>query len=272
MGEAAKGYAGILDSDPADEALAKLGTAVRADVGTERVPGIVDALAWTIGLRLPEDEEHDPRAILRDAWRRFLTDLGHHGLAVLVVEDVHWASEPLLELLEHVTDDLSDTAVLTICTARPEFLEARGSWGGGLRDSTSIRLSPLPDDESVRLVGALLGAEGLPRDLIDRIVARAEGNPFHVEEILQMLIDREAIARENGVWSVRAEVGAVDLPDSVHGVIAARVDLLDPTARDAIRRCSAMGRVFWPEAVGVDDGLIATLAYRGLVTEHAGRV
>ena len=269
LGEAAKGYAGILDSDSAHDALAKLEATVAADVPAERVRAIVEALGWTIALGLPDDEDRDLGAVLRDAWSRFLTELGRGGLTVLVVEDVHWASEPLLELLEHVTDSLVATAVLTVCTARPEFFDSRATWGGGLRDSTSIRLSPLPEDESLQLVDALLGAEGLPRELTERIVTRAEGNPFHVEEILQMLIDREAIAREDGRWTVRAEVADVDLPDSVHGVIAARVDLLDPTSRDALRRCSPMGRVFWPAAVGVSDEPIAALERRGLVTEHS---
>jgi hypothetical protein len=130
-------------------------------------------------------------------------------------------------------------------------------------------LSPLSEDESLRLVGALLDSDGLPPGLTERIVARAEGNPFHVEEILQMLIDRGALARENGRWSVRSTLDSVDLPDSVHGVIAARIDLLEPSSRDGLRRCSAVGRVFWPEAVDVDDDVIAALARRGLVTEHA---
>ena len=117
---------------------------------------------------------------------------------MLVVEDVHWASEPLVELLEHLVDTLADTAVLIVCTSRPELFETRRSWGGGLHDATSIRLSALPDDESVELVEALLGSDGVPRELVRRVVARAEGNPFHVEEILQMLIDRGAIAREKG--------------------------------------------------------------------------
>jgi len=269
LGEAAKGYAGILDSDPAHDALAKLEAAVAADVPAERAPAVVEALGWTIAIGLPDDEDRDLGAVLRDAWSRFLTDLGRGGLTVLVVEDVHWASEPLLELLEHVTDNLVDTAVLTVCTARPEFFDSRARWGGGLRDSTSIRLSPLPEDESLLLVDALLGADGLPRGLRERIVTRAEGNPFYVEEILQMLIDRKAIARHDGRWTVRADVGDVDLPDSVHGVIAARVDLLDPASRDALRRCSPMGRVFWPAAVGVADEPIAALARRGLVSEHS---
>jgi len=130
-------------------------------------------------------------------------------------------------------------------------------------------LSSLPEDESLRLVDALLGADGLPRELRERIVSRAEGNPFHVEEILQMLIDREAIAREDGGWSVRGRIDEVDLPDSIHGVIAARVDLLDAATREALRRCSVMGRVFWPQAVGVDEAVISALGRRALVTEHA---
>jgi class 3 adenylate cyclase len=268
LGEAAKSRAGILDTDPADSALRKLEAAVREHVPPEHVAAVVDALGWTIGLRLPDDDERDIGALLRECWRRYLCGLGGERLTVLVVEDVHWASEPLLELLEKLTDSLADTAVLTICTARPEFFDTR-TWGGGVRDAASIRLSPLLEDESTELVESLVGQGGLPRDLTGRIVARAEGNPFYVEEILQMLIDREVIVRENGGWSVRADGDRVDLPDSIHGVIAARVDLLDRTSREALRRCSVMGRVFWPQAVGVDDAVIAALGRRALVTEHA---
>ena len=269
LGEAAKSHAGILDNDSADVALLKLQSEIGQHVRPEHVAGIVDAIGWTIGLALPANDERDVGALLRESWRRYLCGLGGEQLTVLVVEDVHWASEPLLELLEQLTDSLSDAAVLTICTARPEFFDTRGAWGGGVRDAASIRLSPLPDTESTQLVEALVGVGGLPGELTRRIVARAEGNPFYVEEILQMLIDREAIARENGGWSVRARVDDVELPDSIHGVIAARVDLLDAGSREALRRCSVMGRVFWPQAVGVDDSLIASLSHRALVSEHA---
>ena len=269
LGEAAKGHAGILDSDSAEAALRKLESAVDEHVRPEHVATVVDALGWTIGLALPGDDERDVGSLLRESWRRYLCGLGGERLTVLVVEDVHWASEPLLELLELLTDALTDTAVLTICTARPEFFDTRDSWGGGVRDSASIRLSPLPAAESEQLVEALVGAGELPPELTRRIVARAEGNPFYVEEILQMLIDREAIARENGGWSVRGRVDEVDLPDSIHGVIAARVDLLDGASREALRRCSVMGRVFWPRAVGVDEAVIAALGPRALVSEHA---
>jgi class 3 adenylate cyclase/tetratricopeptide (TPR) repeat protein len=269
LGEAAKGHAGILDTDSGEAALGKLESAVGEHVRPEHVSGVVDAIGWTIGLALPSDDERDIGALLRESWRRFLCGLGGERLTVLVVEDVHWASEPLLELLERLTDALADAAVLTICTARPEFFDTRDAWGGGVRDAASIRLSPLPASESQQLVEALVGVGELPAELTRRIVMRAEGNPFYVEEILQMLIDREAIARENGGWSVRGRVDEVDLPDSIHGVIAARVDLLDASSREALRRCSVMGRVFWPRAVGVDEALISALGPRALVSEHA---
>ncbi len=269
LGEAAKGYAGILESDPIDAALLKLASAVERHVPKPHVDQVVEAIGWTIGLTLPEIEGSDARGLLREAWRRFLYGLGREQLAVLVVEDVHWASEPLLQLLEYLTDALADTSVLTICTARPEFLDTRESWGGGVRDSTSIRLAQLPEDESAELVQALVGGDGLSVELTDRIVARAEGNPFYVEEILQMLIDRNAIVRANGGWSIQSDLARDELPDSVHGVIAARIDLLDGGARDALRRCSVMGRAFWPHAVGVDDDVIAALRRRSLVTERS---
>jgi class 3 adenylate cyclase/tetratricopeptide (TPR) repeat protein len=269
LGEAAKGFAGIHENDPADDALRKLAGAIGEHVRADQVGGVVEAVAWTIGLTLPEDDDRDVRSALGEGWRRLLCGLGGERLTVLVVEDVHWASEPLVRLLEELADTLTDAAVLTVCTARPEFLDVRPTWSGGVSDSTSIRLSPLPDDEAARLVDALVGPSGLPPDLMRRIVTRAEGNPFFVEEILQMLIDRDAIARENGGWTVRAGADAVELPDSIHGVIAARVDLLDAESRAALRRCSVMGRVFWPRAVGIDEELMSALERRALVSENA---
>ncbi|HKP10158.1 MAG TPA: adenylate/guanylate cyclase domain-containing protein, partial [Gaiella sp.] len=129
LGEAAKGHAGILDTDPAEAALRKLESAVADHVQPEHVSAVVDAIGWTIGLALPADDERDIGALLRESWRRYLCGLGGERLTVLVVEDVHWASEPLLELMEKLTDNLSDAAVLTICTARPEFFDTHGAWG-----------------------------------------------------------------------------------------------------------------------------------------------
>ncbi len=93
----------------------------------------------------------------------------------------------------------------------------------------------------------------MPEEVRDRVLAHAEGNPFFVEEMLNMLIDQGVLERRNGGWASTERLTDVAIPDSVHGVIAARIDLLDAPARDALRRCSVIGRSFWPAAVGVDE-------------------
>src|SRR5581483_4298483 len=100
------------------------------------------------------------------------------------------------------------------------------------------------------------------------VLERADGNPFYVEEMLEMLIERGALVRRNGGWDVRDEVAELPLPDSVHGVIAARIDLLDAEPREALRRCSVVGRVFWPAAAGASDEAVLSLTSGGLVSEQ----
>ena len=101
------------------------------------------------------------------------------------------------------------------------------------------------------------------------ILEPADGNPFFVEEMLSMLVEQGALERTNGSWKATRELETLDVPDSIHGVIAARIDLLQASEREALRRCSVMGRVFWPTAVGVDDELIAGLGRRAIVSEQA---
>ncbi len=271
LAEVAKAHAGILESDASDVALSKLRRAIDMTVPSSEVARVVEPLAWTIGLQLPggTPDPRDVAASLRDAWIRYLVALGRERLTVLAIEDLHWASEPLLDLLEQLVKALDDSAVLTVCTARAEFAESRPSWGAGLQNATSLRLGPLTPPESEALAAALLGAGGLPEETKQHVLSRADGNPFYVEEILQMLIERGSLARVDGGWAIRAAVKDLAIPDSVHGVIAARLDLLDGPSREALRRCSVMGRVFWPAGVGVEDGVMDALAPRGLVSESA---
>lgn len=268
LAEAAKAHAGILETDPAGVALEKLRGAVAATV-SEDADHVVEALAWTIGLDLPAasaGEEVTQR--LHDAWRRYVTALGREQATILAIEDIHWASGPLLDLLEHLADALADTAVLLICTARPEVLEARPTWGAAKQNATALTLAPLNGERSAELVSSLLGRGSTPESVRERVLASAEGNPFFVEEMLQMLIERGALIQNDGGWQATDVLADVPLPDSVHGVIAARLDLLDADARDALRRCSVIGRVFWPAAAGVSEGAIALLGRRGLVSEQ----
>ena len=203
------------------------------------------------------------RERLYGAWTRYVAALGRDRPTVLAIEDIHWASEPLLDLLDHLADSLADTSVLIVCPARPELLESRPGWGAGKQNAIALNLSPLTLANARRLVAALLDADRVFEDAREQILERADGNPFYLEEILRMLIEEGAIEQRDGAWIATDRLLEVPIPDSVHGVIAARVDLLDAPARDALRRCSVMGRTFWPAAVHVEEELVEALAQAG---------
>ncbi len=272
LAEVAKGEAGILDTDPASVAMEKLRRAVDDVLPGEHAAPVAEALAATIGLAGPNGVPSDERGRLHDAWTRYVAALGRERLTIVVIEDIHWASRPLLDLLDHLADALEDTAVLLVCPSRPELLEARKTWGAGKPNAASLSVGPLPPREADELVGALLAGPGVPDGVRRLVLERADGNPFFVEEIVRMLVDSGALERRDGGWHATGELGNVPVPDAVYGVIAARLDLLDPDARDALRRCSVMGRVFWPSAVDVEDATIAALVRKGLVSERRGSV
>jgi predicted ATPase len=254
-------------------ALEKLRGSVGNTVPPEHVARVVEAVAWTMGLSLPGRSSGiglgaEVRQMLHDAWTQYLAALGRTGLVVLVVEDIHWASEPLLDLLAHLVDRLEDTAVLVVCPSRPELLDTRPSWGTGRLNASSLTLAPLGSSDARSLLRALLDSETIPDQVASRILEPAEGNPFFVEEMLAMLVEQGAIEEQNGVWAATERLAITSMPDSIHGVIAARLDLLEAREREALRRCSVMGRVFWPSAVGVDDDIVASLGRRAIASEQ----
>jgi class 3 adenylate cyclase/tetratricopeptide (TPR) repeat protein len=272
LAEAAKGHAEILDNDAVEVALEKLRAAVELVV-EEKAPEVFDAIAWTIGFAgndspLSSTDTQTVGALLADGWQRYIGALGRRGLTVVVIEDIHWASASLLELVEHLVDQTADACVLLVCTARPEFLTEHPSWGAGKQNASALSLTPLSAEESEQLVSTLLGEAQVPEDVRRPLLSSAEGNPFFLEEMLQMLIDEGALERQNGGWAATRRLAELRVPDSVHGVIAARLDLLERDAREALRRCSVVGRVFWPAAVGVEESLVAELTGTGIVSAH----
>ena len=277
LAEAAKTHAGILDTDPAEIALAKLRAAIESVVPEDQAERVFEAAAWTIGFSLPGGsaagvDPHEVARRLQDGWIRYVAALGREQLTVVVVEDVHWASSALLDLVEQLAEKLADTQVLLVCTARLELLETRPSWGAGKQNATALSLTPLSQADAAHLVSSLLGDAELPEEVRERVLASAEGNPFYLEEMLNMLIEQGALERQNGGWVSTDRLADVSIPDSIHGVIAARIDLLEAASRDALRRCSVVGRSFWPAAVDVDERVVASLVKSGLVSDSAGSV
>jgi DNA-binding SARP family transcriptional activator len=195
-----------------------------------------DILGLTLGLDIAGDlDPRDARDRLYETWIDLLGLLAADRPLVLVVEDVHWAHEDLLELLARIEHEVR-ARLLVVVTARPE---AR-------IEGESIGLEPLTAEESRLLLRSLTG--GLQPALEQLVLPRAEGNPFFIEELVSSLIDRGALVRE-GRRLVMREAAAPELPDSIHAVVAARIDLLDEPERAALQAAAVIGRTFWEEPV-----------------------
>src|SRR5262249_27923881 len=132
-----------------------------------------------------------------------------------------------------------------IATSRPEILDVRPAWGGGKRNVTLLGLEPLTDGQTAEMVSELLASD-LPGRMREALVERAGGNPFFVEELVGTLIDHGVLARWNGGWKAEELPLGFEIPDSVQGVLAARIDLLPPSEKAALQAASVIGRVFWP--------------------------
>jgi class 3 adenylate cyclase len=257
IAEILKSLAGVRDSDPPDATLQRLrtfGSALLTDEVATDATRATAALAYTVGVEDPEHpfsrvEPREVRAKIHAAWRSLFSALARERPVVAVVEDIHWADPALLDLLEELADRVIGPVVF-VCPARPELTESRPTWGGGRRNRSSIALEPLDAAESERLIRALLAVDDLPEGVRGRILERAEGNPFFLEEIVRHLIDDGRIVHEDGRWRATRAIADVDIPDTVQGVLAARIDLLDPADKRTLQRAAVVGRVFWPGPVG----------------------
>jgi class 3 adenylate cyclase/tetratricopeptide (TPR) repeat protein len=250
LGEMVKGQAGVLLSDDAATALDKLGRAVRdliADPSeAEWVEGHLRPL-----LALEASGPGARRDEAFAAWRRLFEALAEWGPLVLVFEDLHWADEGLLDFIEHLADWATGMPLVLLCTARPGLHERRPGWGGRPNAAT-VSLPPLSEEETGRLVGLLLKQPLAPTELQHALLARSEGNPLYAEEFVRMLVDHGFLYRDGGGWQLRA--GDVPVPESVQGIIAARLDALPPEEKQVLRDAAVVGRRFWPGAASAVGG------------------
>src|SRR5260221_8781173 len=175
---------GLGDASTPDVIRPALGAWLR-DAGDQEADRTAELLAATVGAG--ESESAD-RIALFAAWRRFVELAAEKSPLVLVIEDLHWSSDSLLDLVESMLQPRADLPILMIALARPELLDRRPSWGGGRRNAVTISLDPLPSQAVVELVADLL-PDATP-EIVDAVVDRAEGNPFYAGEIVRSLIDR----------------------------------------------------------------------------------
>jgi class 3 adenylate cyclase/tetratricopeptide (TPR) repeat protein len=255
LGEMVKAQAGILDSDSAHEAEGKLHATV-ADLIHDPaeaawVEGHVRALA---GLEAVTGRGGDRHSEAAAAWRRFLEALADRHPLVLVFEDLHWADDALLDFIDHLADWSSDVPMLVVCTARPELLDRRGGWGGGKRNALTVALSPLADSDIARLIGTLLEQALLPAETQVMLLSTAAGNPLYAEEYVRMLIDRGHLQHDSGRWRL-AMATDLPVPESVQGLIAARLDDLPADQKRLLQDAAVLGKVVWLGALASMSGI-----------------
>jgi class 3 adenylate cyclase len=241
LGEIVKAEAGILESDTPEEAERKLGSAVRRLVPEASEARWLEAeLGALVGLTA--DGRQAGAEAATAAWRRFFEEVAERGPAVLVFEDLHWADDGLLDFLDDLVDWLRGVPLLVVGTARPELLERRQGWGGGKANATTISLQPLADDDTARLISELLEQ---PLQLADEqraLLERAGGNPLFAEQYVRMLTERGTTG---------------ELPESVQGVIAARLDALPRAEKELLQEAAVQGKVFWHAGVAAASGVPA---------------
>ena len=204
-----------------------------------------EILGLTFGLDAPADlHPLVARRRLEAAWVRLLEGLSAEQAVVLLLDDLHWAEDPFLDLLERVLDEMSGR-LLMLGTARPELLERHPHWRERPVGATRLRLDPLSGEETEQIVDELLGAQ-LPGSLRKLVTSWAEGNPFFLEEFLAMLVDQGVLERSDGGWSARNLPPGFPIPDSVQSLLASRIDLLSQTEKGTLQAAAVIGRNFWP--------------------------
>ena len=245
LAEIVKAQAGILESDSPAEAESKLRAAVEeVAVDASEADWMATRLRSLVGLAAPDDDSV-PQSESFSAWRRFLEGLADRRPLVLVFEDLQWADEGLLEFIDQLVDWARSAPMLVLCTARPELLESRPGWGGGKANASTISLPPLEDDETARLLSALLERAVLPAETQSALLARAAGNPLYAEQYARMLVEK-------------GDGEELTLPETVQGIIAARLDGLSDPEKALLQDGAVVGKVFWLGSVlaigGVDRG------------------
>jgi class 3 adenylate cyclase/tetratricopeptide (TPR) repeat protein len=244
--------AGIFEAEPVADARGKLARLAGSLFPEPDVAEETRYLSLLLGLGL--DEPPDEPVHLLFAMRRLIEHVSEREPLLLVFEDLHWADDALLDLIDYLVAHVRDHRVVFLALARPEFLERRPTWGAGMIGHTTLPLDALTPDETAQVVGALLPAPDARA--VERVVATAGGNPLFIEELVAALED---------------DPDADDLPATVRAAIAARIDALTPLARTALLNASVIGATFWRGVVeglgGIEDidEALDALEARGLV-------
>jgi class 3 adenylate cyclase len=257
LGEIVKAQAGVLEQDTPSDVQAKFHRAVEAVLAGSGDEAWVEArLLALVGLAGETELGGDRRGEAFAAWRRFLEALAEQRPLVLVFEDLHWADESLLDFVDELVDWVTDIPLLVVGTARPELLERRPGWGGGKLNATTLALRPLSDEQTALLIGQLLDKPLIAAESQRALLERAGGNPLYAEQFADLFLER-------------GSTDELPLPETLQGIIAARLDGLPEGEKGLLQDAAVVGKVFWASALQRDPadvvGALHMLERKGFV-------
>jgi class 3 adenylate cyclase len=252
LGEMVRGRAQLLETDDPATTREKVAASVARFLpegpDRERVERALQALLGVGDAPGGGAEE------LFGAWRLYFERMAEQSLVTLVFEDLHWADPGTLDFIDHVLEWSRNVPILIVTLARPELLDHRPDWGAGRRNFLALHLEPLDAGPMRELLKGLV--PDLSEPAVRSIIARAEGIPLYAVETIRMLAaDGRLRQRETGGFESVGELGELAVPDTLHALIAARLDGLDPAERSLIQDAAVLGQSFTPAGLAAVSGL-----------------
>src|SRR3984957_18300937 len=251
LGEMVRMRAGILEVEDAASSLEKLHACLSDFVEDEEErQWILPHLEHLLGLAEAPSSNRDE---IFSAWRMLFERIAERGTTVLVFEDLQWADAGLIDFVESILEWSKGCSLLIVPLARPELMDRRPSWGAGLRNFISLHLEPLSATSMSELLNGFV--RGLPPDVTSRVLERAEGVPLYAVETIRMLVDRGVITEVGDAYSVQTELGALEIPETLHALIASRLDSLASGQRALLQDAGIVGSTFSIESLRVVSDL-----------------
>lgn len=240
LAEIVKAQAGIVEQDAPADVSEKLRLAAADALPPADASWVESHLLALVGLAEEAELGGNRRDEAFSAWRRFLEGLAEQRPLVLVFEDLHWADEALLDFVDELVDWITDVPLLVVATARPELLERRPDWGGGKLNATTLALAPLTEEQTAQLLGSVLGSPVLSAETQRALLERAGGNPLYAEQFAELYVERGSSEQ-------------LPMPETLQGIIAARLDGLASNEKALLLDAAVVGKVFWTAALGREE-------------------
>jgi class 3 adenylate cyclase/tetratricopeptide (TPR) repeat protein len=250
LAEMVRSRAGILEAEDQGSARAKLHSTVE-----EHVPDS-DERSWVESrlahlLALEERTAREPEDLF-GAWRLFFERMADKYPVVLVFEDLQWADPSLLDFIDYLLNWSRSHPVFVLSLARPEVADRFPAWAAGRRGVSHMYLDPLERDAMEELLAGL--APGLPEAVVGKVLDRAEGVPLYAVETVRMLLDRGLLVQEGSVYRPTGPIGDLDVPETLHALIAARLDGLPAEERAILQDATVIGKAFSVPALSAVSG------------------